>query len=296
MDRWTEVTAFVEVARRRSFVRAAEHLEVNVSAVSRAVAALEQRLGVRLLQRTTRQVSLTEVGQAHLLRCEALLGEWLAAETSAAEAGTALHGVLRVAAPPTLGLTDLAPALGGFLRAHPGLQLDIQLSNSAVDLVEEGFDLAIRLGTLRDSRLAARRLGTSHRVLVASLAYAQAHGLPERPADLARHATLVLDIGATPQRWTLHRASRAASVEVQPVLRSNHALALREPCREGVGIALLPHFAVAADLAAGRLLPVLPGWTADAQSLYAVYPSHRFIPAKVRAFVEFLEQQGLAGQ
>lgn len=295
MDRWTEVNAFVEVARRRSFVRAAEHLEVNVSVVSRAVAALEQRLGVRLLQRTTRQVSLTEVGQAHLLRCEALLGEWQAAEASAAEARTSLNGLLRVAAPPALGLTHMAPALAGFLARHPGLQLDVQLSNRSVDLVEEGFDLAIRVGSMRDTRLAARKLSSSHRLLVAAPSYAPPQGLPRRAVDLTAHATLVLDIGPTPLRWTLHRNQRAHSVDTQPVLRSNHALALRDACRAGAGIALLPQFIVAADLASGALVPVLPGWTADAQHIYAVYPSHRFIPAKVRAFVDFLQDEVLAG-
>src|SRR5581483_1815324 len=157
-DRFGEIAAFVEVARQLSFVRAAEQLDVNVSAVSRAVAALEARLGVRLLQRSTRRVGLSEAGRAHFARCEALLAELAEAEAATSERASALGGSLRASVPSGFGLTHLAPMLPEFLRRHPRLTLELEMSNRFVDLIEEGYDVAIRVGTLRDSRLAARKL------------------------------------------------------------------------------------------------------------------------------------------
>ncbi len=288
--RLNEIAAFVEVGRRLSFVRAAEQLDVHVSAVSRAVNALEGRLGVRLLQRTTRRVGLTEAGRAHFLRCEAVLAELQEAESAASALGGALRGTLRVSAGSGLGLTHLTPLLPRFLERHPQLDLDLHLSNRNVDLVEEGFDLAIRIGALSDSRLVARRLGDSRRLLVASPAYLHAQGTPRRPDDLAAHAALVLEVGTMTSRWVLQRRGADATVRVRTRLRSNHALALLDACRAGVGIALLPQFIVGADLEAGRLVRVLPSWTAAEQGIFAIYPGNRFIPAKVRAFVDFVEE------
>lgn len=287
--RLNEIAAFVEVGRRLSFVRAAEQLGLHVSAVSRAVGALEKRLGVRLLQRTTRRVGLTEAGRAHFARCEAVLAELQEAESAASAHGGALRGTLRVSAGSGLGLTHMTPVLARFLEQHPQLDLDLHLSNRNVDLVEEGFDLAIRIGALRDSRLVARQLGDSRRVLVASPAYLQAQGTPRRPAELATHAALVLEVGTMTARWMLQRRGANATVRVRPRLRSNNALALLDACRAAVGIALLPQFIVGADLHAQRLVRVLPAWAATEQGIFAIYPGNRFIPAKVRAFVDFVE-------
>jgi DNA-binding transcriptional LysR family regulator len=288
--RLNEIAAFVEVGRRLSFVRAAEQLGVHVSAVSRAVNALEGRLGVRLLQRTTRRVGLTEAGRAHFLRCEAVLAELQEAESAASALGGALRGTLRVSAGSGLGLTHLTPMLARFLERHPQLDLDLHLSNRNVDLVEEGFDLAIRIGALSDSRLVARRLGDSRRLLVAAPAYLGAQGTPRRPDDLVAHAALVLEVGTMTSRWVLQRRGADATVRVRARLRSNNALALLDACRAGVGIALLPQFIVGADLEAERLVRVLPSWTAAEQGIFAIYPGNRFIPAKVRAFVDFVEE------
>ena len=288
-SRLEEIAAFVEVGRRLSFVRAAEQLGTHVSAVSRAVAALETRLGVRLLHRTTRRVGLTEAGRAHLARSEALLSELEQAEQAASALGSSLQGHLRVSAPTGLGLTYITPAIPDFLGANPGLTLDLHLSNRNVDLVEEGFDLAIRVGNLRDSRLAARRLGDSRRVLAASPDYLRRRGEPRRTDELAAHDCLVLDIGAPPERWVLHRPGARASVRVNMRLRSNNSLALRDACLAHAGITLLPQFVLAADLDNGRLKRVLPAWSAVEQGIFAIYPGNRFIPAKVRAFVEFVD-------
>jgi DNA-binding transcriptional LysR family regulator len=286
---FNEIACFVEVARRLSFARAAEQLGLHVSGVSRIVAALESRLGVRLLQRTTRQVGLTEAGRSHLARCEALLAELAEAESAASALGGDLRGRLRVSIPSGFGLTHITPAVSLFIAAHPQLSLDLHLSNRNVDLVEEGFDLAIRVGALRDSRLVARRLGDSRRILVASADYLARRGTPKRPADLPAHACLVLEIGALAERWDLQRRGVRENVRAGTQLRSNNALALLDACRAGAGITLLPQFVVAADLAEGRLERVLPAWAAAEQGIFAIYPGNRFIPAKVRAFVEFVE-------
>jgi DNA-binding transcriptional LysR family regulator len=290
-DRLSEIAAFVEVARQRSFVRAADALHVNVSAVSRAVAALETRLGVRLLQRSTRRVGLTEAGAAHVGRCEALLAELADAEATVSERHSALRGPLRVSAPSGFGLSHLVPILPEFLQRHPQLKLDLGLSNRFVDLIEEGYDLAIRVGTLRDSRLAARRLGSNRRVLVAAPQYLRAHAPPRHPRELSAHACLILAIGTHPENWALVARKSRHAVRVDGPLLSNHVQAIRAACVAGLGIALLPAFALDDDVAAGRLVPVLPQWTTAEQGIYAVYPSHRLIPAKVRALVDHIEQR-----
>ena len=226
-DRLTEIAAFVEVARHRSFVRAAEHLAISISATSRAVAALEARLGVRLLQRSTRRVALSEAGRLHFARCEALLAELGDAEAAVSERNTALRGVLRASVPSGFGLTHLVPMLPEFLQRHPQLTLDLQMSNRFVDLIEEGYDLAVRVGTLRDSRLAARKLGTNRRVLVAAPQYLRGRSAPKHPRDLAAHACLILDIGDHPETWSLVNKAARHSLRVGGPLRSNHVLAVR---------------------------------------------------------------------
>jgi len=290
-DRLTEIGAFVEVARQRSFVRAAENLQVNVSAVSRAVAALETRLGVRLLQRSTRRVNLTEAGRAHLPRCETLLDELAEAEAAVSARHSAVQGLLRVSGPGGLGLTHLVPLLPELLRRHPQLALDFEMSNRFVDLIEEHYDLAIRIGTLRDSRLAARRLGSNRRVLVAAPAYLRERGPPKHPRELTDHTCLILTLSAHAENWNLVDKSARHTVRVDGPLRSNHALAVRAACVSGLGIALLPRFSIIDELASGQLVHVLPRWATAEQGIYAVYPSHRLIPAKVRAFVDFLEEK-----
>jgi DNA-binding transcriptional LysR family regulator len=291
VDRLEQLSAFVEVARRQSFAQAARQLDRHVSAVSRAVAALEARLGVRLLQRTTRRVALSEAGRDYFKRCEALLAEFEGADAEARDQGASLHGKLRVSAATGSGQTLIAPLVPQFLAAHPRLTLDLQLSNRYVDLVEEGYDLALRVGPLADSRLVVRRLAPSRRILLASGEYLAARGTPRSPRELTGHACLVLDIGNHPQRWELERARARAAPQVSGPLRSNNALLLLAACRSGLGITLVSEFVAREQIAGRELTRVLPGWVGAEQSIYAVYPSARFIPAKVRAFVDFLAER-----
>jgi DNA-binding transcriptional LysR family regulator len=288
MDRLEQLTAFVEVARRQSFAQAARQLDRHVSAVSRAVATLEGRLGVRLLQRTTRRVALSAAGRDYFKRCEALLAEFEGADAEVRDLGASLRGTLRVSAATGSGQTLLAPIVAEFLAAHPLLSLDLQLTNRYVDLIEEGYDLALRVGALADSRLVVRRLAPSRRILIASPRYLERRGAPRSPRQLAEHACLVLDIGAHPQRWELESGRARCAQEVRGPMHSNNTLALLSACRGGLGIALLPEFVATTALGDGALRRVLPAWASAEQAIYAVYPTARFIPAKVRTFVEFV--------
>ena len=289
MDRFEQLSAFVEVARRQSFAQAARQLERHVSAVSRAVAALENRLGVRLLQRTTRRVILSDAGRDYFKRCETLLAEFDGADAEVRDRAAALRGKLRVSAATGAGQSLIAPIVPRFLAAHPLLTLDLQLTNRYVDLVEEGYDLALRVGTLAaDSRLVVRRLLPTRRILLSSTAYLERHGSPRNPQELREHACLVLDIGGRPQLWTLGRARTHAVIDVDGPLRSNNAFVLLRACTDGLGISLLPETVARDELRRGELRRVLPGWVSAEEGIYAVYPSARFIPAKVRAFVDFV--------
>jgi len=289
VDRFEQLSAFVEVARWQSFAQAARHLDRHTSAVSRAVAALENRLSVRLLQRTTRRVTLTDAGRDYFKRCETLLAEFDEADAQVRERAASLRGTLRVSVATGAGQTLIAPIVPTFLAAHPGVSLDLQMSNRYVDLVDEGYDLALRVGSLAaDSRLVVRRLGPHRRVLVANAAYLERAGTPRTPQQLRDHACVVLDIGTRPRHWELERGRARAAVDVAGPLHSNNAFTLLIACRDGLGISLLPEFIAREDLSRGALRRVLPGWAGAESGIYAVYPSARFIPAKVRAFVDFV--------
>jgi DNA-binding transcriptional LysR family regulator len=289
VDRFEQLSAFVEVARRQSFAQAARALDRHVSAVSRAVAALENRLGVRLLQRTTRRVTLSDAGRDYFKRCETLLAEFDGADAEVRDLAASLRGNLRVSAATGAGQSLIAPLVPRFLTAHPMMTLDLQLANRYVDLLEEGYDLALRVGTLpADSRLVVRRLLPTRRILLASAAYLERRGSPRSPQQLGEHACLVLAVGRRPQRWELGRARARVPIDVAGPLRSNNAFVLLRACRAGLGISLLPETVAGEDLRRGELRRVLPGWVSSEEGMYAVYPSARFIPAKVRAFVEFI--------
>jgi DNA-binding transcriptional LysR family regulator len=220
-----------------------------------------------------------------------LLTELADAEAAVSERHSALRGALRISAPSGFGLSHLVPMLPQFLLRHPQVTLDLGLSNRYVDLIEEGYDLAIRVGTLRDSRLAARRLGSNRRMLVAAPDYLRAHAPPRHPRELAAHSCLILSIGTHPETWTLVARNARHAVRVRGPLVSDHVQAILAACAAGLGIALLPNFAVQENIAGGRLVPVMPQWTTAEQGIHAVYPSNRLIPAKVRALVDFIEER-----
>ena len=289
MDKVQEMTSFVAVVEAGSFVGAAGATGLSKAAVSRHVAELETRLGVRLLQRTTRRLSLTEEGQQFLARSRELLA---AIEEAEAEVGAhrgEASGTLRINAPLSFGVLHLAPLWPRFLAAHPKVSLEVALSDRIADLVEEGFDLAVRITNLPDSQLVSRRLATTRMVACASPAYLAAHGAPAHPHDLARHAVVGYTYWAAKDEWTFTADDgTTASVRTRPRLVANNGDTCRAAALAGHGIVLQPDFIVAGDLRDGGLVDVLPGWRALSLGIHAVYPSRKYLPIRTRRMLDFL--------
>ncbi len=287
VDRFAEMQSFVRVADLGSFTRAARELGLTPAAVSKQVRALEERLGARLLNRTTRRVALTEMGAAYRERARALLAEVEAAEAAVTRLQEAPRGTLRLNAPLEFGRTHLAGPLADFAAAHPALQVHVDLTDRFVDLVEEGYDLAVRIAALTDSSLVARRLAPCRRVLCASPTYLAVHGAPRRPEELRGHEGI--DYAHTLGReWPFRAARGRVTVSVPARLRTNNGELMRRLALAGLGVALLPTFTVADDLRAGRLVEVLPGQLDADTTISAVYPHRRLLEPKVRLLVDHL--------
>jgi len=286
------VRVFAEVVKAGGFTAAARALGLPKSTVSRRVSALEERLGTRLLQRTTRRVSLTDVGEVYYARADRALAELRDAEAALSDLRDAPRGVLRLSAPVDIGHDLLSGVVAAYRRAYPEVSVVVELENRRVDLVAEGYDLAIRASAqLDDSSLVARKLASAEMRLFASTAYLAAHGTPEQPEDLPQHALLLFRAPRLRSKLVLHRGAARTEVEVTGWLSSTDFGFLRRAMLEGLGIALLPTFTCSRDVAAGSVRRVLPEHQAGASSLYAVYPSARYLAPKVRAFVELAAAQ-----
>lgn len=289
MDRFHAITAFVKVVESGSFARAAERLDVSVSSVSRHVTELEAHLDARLLNRTTRRLSLTESGQAFHERCVQLLADLEEAEEAVTATAVVPRGTLRLTCSITFGVRHLAPAIAEFAARHPQVRFDIELSDRAVDIVDEGLDLAIRIGGIGSQNLIGRKIGSTQLVLCAAPSYLEQHGTPATPEDLAAHACLTYEYLAAKNLWRFRdRQSRERSVKIGGSVHANNGRMLAALAVEGMGIALEPDFIVGPDIRTGRLVPLLPGFTPPSSDIYAAYPSRRHLSAKVRAFVDFL--------
>jgi len=288
MDRFQEMRAFVAVVEAGSFVRAADAMQLSKPAVSRQVAELEARLGVRLLHRTTRKLSLTEEGDVFYARCKEVLGVLEEAEAEVTARRDRAVGVLKVSAPVSFGLLHLAPLWAGFMAAHPDVSLELSLSDRVVDLVDEGFDMAVRIARLPSSSLVSRRLSSTRTVLCASPRYLKAHGRPKHPSDLARHQVLAYNLLSIGESWEFTGPEGAVTVKVQPRLRTNSGDTCRAVALLHQGIILQPSFLVAEDLRAGTLVEVLPQWKTLELGIYAVYPSRKHVLPKVRLLIDHL--------
>lgn len=292
MDRFLAMQVFTRVVEYGSFAKAAERLGISTSACSRHVADLEAHVDSRLLNRTTRRLSLTESGQAFYERCVQVLADLAEAEQAAAATAARPRGTLKLTCSISFGVRHIAPLLAQFAARHPEMRFDVQLSDRFVDLVEEGFDLAIRIGESPSQNLIARKLGETCLVPCAAPSYLRDHGAPETPADLARHACLTYEYLPQRNTWRFRdRAGKEHVVRVAGPVHANNGEMLAAAAVEGVGIALEPDFIVGSDLAAGRLVRILADYAPTPTGLYAVYPSRRHLSAKVRAFVDFLAER-----
>jgi len=291
--RWDSIEAFERVVRFGSFSRAAADLGVSRSHVSRQIALLENRLQAQLLLRTTRRVSTTEVGSAFYLRCQEILGNLEDAEQAVIDMQERPRGILRVTVAGAFGEDFIAPATADFMTSHSDLSVELDFSNRLIDLISEGYDLAIRAGTLQDSSLIARRICNRKLLTCAAPAYLQRYGTPSSIHALTNHNCLL----GTLETWRFRENGRNFDLRVQGNWRSNNGRALLQAARRGLGLVQLPTFYLSDDLAAGTLLPVLSDYNPTDTGVWAVYPYNRHLSAKVRLFVNFLADRfGYGGQ
>ncbi|MFL5296537.1 MAG: LysR family transcriptional regulator [Phenylobacterium sp.] len=290
MDRFDEINAFAAVADARSFTQAARRLGVSSAQVSKLVARLENRLGARLLNRTTRDVSLTDTGRAYLERARTLLDDFEALEGSVRDQGGP-RGLLKVSAPVSFGASQLTPALLDFAAAYPDVSLDVSSTDRMVNLVEEGFDVAVRIGDLPDSSVIARKLAAVRMVTCAAPEYLDRAGTPATPQDLAGHEAIIDTNAREPTVWGYGPPSDRIEVRVHGRLRFAGADACVAAAERGLGVTRTPAFAAADDLRAGRLIPLLCAYEPQLIHVHAAYPHARHLAAKVRAFVDFLAER-----
>jgi len=288
MDRLDAMEAFVAVCNAEGFAPAARRLGVSASAVTRLIAGLEQRLGVRLFQRTTRSVRLTNAGERYLQRARRILLEIEEAEDVAQSEGATPRGRLVVSAPLLFGRMHVGPLVRHYLERYPKVRAELYLSDHMVNLVEEGIDLAIRIGRLEDSALVAKKLGETQRVLVASPEYLHRRGRPERPEELAHHRTIVFSGLSTTTDWRFEEDGRELRVRIGPSLATNSGEVALEHARAGGGLACALGYQVRDLVRSGELEIVLSRFEPPASPIQAVYPSARFLAARVRALIDIM--------
>jgi DNA-binding transcriptional LysR family regulator len=279
---------FARVAQLGGFSAAARDLHLSGAAVTKHVAALEERVGARLLARTTRSVSLTEAGRVYLERCLECLQAFEDADSSVSELSGEPRGLLRVTTPVEFGNMHMPPLIAAFTARHPQITVDLHVSNRVLDLVEQNVDLAIRFAATLDAGYVARHIASSRVGIWASQAYLRKHGHPKKPEDLARHPCLLFSEPVVRDEWVFTRGKKQARVKLTPSMVSNSGEALMECACLGMGIALAPSMLAAAEWVAGRVEPLLPEWTTLTGKLYACYPHRRHLSAKVRALLDFL--------
>jgi len=288
MDTITGMRTFCAVATEESFVRAAERLGISPALTSKYVGQLEERLGVRLLNRTTRSLALTENGKAYFKRCLDLIENFDELEASIEDNQLTPRGHLLVTAPTTFGETHLSDAVATFLEKYPDIIIDMRLSDNFVNIVEEGFDLAIRVGELKDSTLIAKKLAPSSSFLCATPEYLEKNPTPVHPDDLAGHNCIIDTNFKGGNQWSFMVDGNKIIVRVDGRLKVNSATATRSMLLKHLGVGYCPGYVVAKDLSAGRLVPLLEDNIAFDSGLYVVYPHSRYLAAKVRVFVDFL--------
>ena len=300
MERLTALTVFRHAAELGSFAATSRHLDLSPAAISKNIGELEAHLAVRLFNRTTRRMSLTEAGALYYERIVRVLDDLEEADDVLRTTQEIPRGLLRVSAPMTVTLLCLSPALPKFLARYPEVSLDLQLDDRRVDIVEQGFDLAIRgSDNLEDSSLIAQKLMTMEHVVCGAPSYFERYGVPASPEDLVNHCCIQFTLSGHANVWTFKNSDglqpafghRSVSVPINGRYKVNSSLAVRDALRAGFGLSLIPWIYVRDDLNEGRLQTVLDEWSPDETTLYAVYPSKRYVPSKVRLFLDFLVEE-----
>jgi DNA-binding transcriptional LysR family regulator len=291
MDKLDAMAAFTKVVALGSFAEAGRQLGLTRSAVSKGVIELEQILGARLLDRTTRKVSVTEAGLAYYERCLAILADIEETELQVSRLHDEPKGTLKVNAPMSFGILHVGAAVADFMAAYPDLKVELSLNDRFVDPVEEGFDVTIRIAELKDSSLIARKLAPSRRVLAAAPGYIRRHGQPESPDDLINHHCLNYGQTTLMQRWNLTDGGKALNVPINSRLCANNGDVLRHAALAGQGITKLPTFLIGPDIEAGRLEVILEDFPPSDLAINALYAPNRFLAAKSRLFIDFLVER-----
>ncbi len=291
MDRLGAMEMFVRIVETGNFSAVARQLGTTQPTISKQLTALEKQLRTRLLNRSTRSLSLTEAGATYYERCRRIIDEVREAEGALGQLQSALTGTLHVNGSIALGQIFLAPLVLRFQRQYPELAIELSLSDRYIDLVEEGVDVAVRIGRLADSNLVARRLGSTRRVLVATPAYLAAHGTPERPEDLAQHSCLLYAYLSSGNEWTFKGPEGEIRVRVRGNFKANNGEAIRQALLANVGVAMSPDWLIHDKLASGEVVALLPEFALPPLEINAVYPSGRHVSTKVRTFIEFLQNE-----
>lgn len=282
---------FVRVVETGSFSEAARQMHVGQPAVSKTIAQLEQRLGIQLLLRSTRGLTPTEAGESYYERAKRTIEEADEADHAARGAGASLSGRLRVSAAPAFASLHIIPHLGEFLGMHPGLDMEVVLDDERIDLIEEGIDIALRMGDLPDSALTVRKIGQSPRIVVAAPAYIDGHGEPSHPAELGQHQSLVYAKGFGRDAWLFRKDGAEVPVTMRGRLRVSAAEGVRSAVLSGIGLAVASEWMFAPELADGRVKLLLTDWSLAPLDLWAAFPAGRGVSAKARAFVAFVEEK-----
>jgi DNA-binding transcriptional LysR family regulator len=289
MDTLTSMRAFARVVETKNFTQAAKRLKLSPAMVTKHIQSLEQRIGTRLVNRSTRQLSLTEAGAAYYERCVQLLADIEDAEEAAGSLGALPRGHLRISAPMYFGVTEVRPIVQEFMRKYPDITVDFLVSNRNVDLIEEGRDLAVRVSAQGlPPALIARRLATSRLMMCASPKYLKQAGNPRTPSDLAGHRCLAANLFRWTDGWTFRRGAQTETVKVSLCLQSNNNELLTDAAADGMGIAIHPSFNVCGHIAAGRLVTLLDDWSIGDVGVFVVFPSRKFLPAKTRLLIDFI--------
>ena len=293
MDKLNAISVFCKVIETQSFTQAANQQNISVAMASKLVSQLEEHLKTRLLQRTTRKIVPTEAGMLYYQRCQAILLDLSEAGSSISNMATSLQGNLLISVPRDFGLLYISPNLPKFIELHPNLHVEIEFEDKRVDLVAEGYDLALRIGYMQDSSLVARKISSSPMHFVASPSYLEARGIPLTPDDLEYHQGLLYKSSLNQVHWQSTKANQIQRYKIQSKVVSNNGMALLEMTKAGLGISNSPSFFVKDALASGELVEILSEYKQKPLDIYVVYPNRRHLPAKVRAFIEFLASLGL---